>query len=600
MGNGFALFINIAPAAVIILIVAFITVLPYRKEPAAQSLLWYFTLCIWLLLTNIGELLAPSGKATIFFAKLEYIAFLYIPIAWLSFSLRYTGWITTYIKPLITVAIVGPAIGILVVFTNDMHGLLWQSIRFIEWHGFSVLKPEYGPLYWIAFSYSWLSIGLGSLIILRSYVIGESLYHRQSLWIVTGTLLPAITNLINVTRSYHGIIKDFTPIGFALSGIFFLIGMYFHRLFWIMPVSRGAILQEIDVGILVLDRKGKIVDHNKSVDTLLSLHEILVGKDYTQCPLLKQLLEEINFEPGSQIVESQTGQTYLNNRYLKCKIQPSKLPREGTFLILEDISAQVQLINENVYIKNEYMKRETLATIGKLAASLAHEINNPLGYIKSDIRSFNDLSTQIIQELKNEEKNEIHSELLHITAGIYEGLSRIEEVTRSLLNFTRRESFETAFEMISLHDCIETTLKIMRTELQRNAELIKKYGEIPLIWGQKQAINQVFFNLFSNALQALEAFYNETGKRGILEIRTGAADATVWCEIMDTGKPIAPDQVDKLFDLFYTTKKDGYGTGIGLNLCKEIIEKKHNGRLFITSTDPVTFRIELPIQGRVT
>jgi signal transduction histidine kinase len=69
---------------------------------------------------------------------------------------------------------------------------------------------------------------------------------------------------------------------------------------------------------------------------------------------------------------------------------------------------------------------------------------------------------------------------------------------------------------------------------------------------------------------------------------------------MDTGKPIAPEQVDKLFDLFYTTKKDGYGTGIGLNLCKEIIEKKHNGRLFITSIDPVTFRIELPIDGRVT
>lgn len=596
MSNGFELFINIAPVAIVILIVAILTVLPYRKEPAAQSLLWYLSLCIWLLVTNIGELIAPPGNATVLFAKLEYIAFLYIPISWLSFSLRFTGWIKRNIKPLILSAICGPFIGILIVFTNEYHGLLWKEIYFYEWKTLSVLKPHYGPLYWVAFAYSWLSIGLGCLIIFRSYFKGESLYHRQSLWIVAGTLLPAMTSIINVTRQYHGIMKDFTPIGFAASGVFFLIGMYFHRLFWIMPVSRGAMLEDIDVGIIVLDRKGRVVDHNKSADRLLSLDEVMVGKECFQYPMLNTFLKDISYVPGVPIIEPQTGQSFINNRYLKCTMQSSGTPLNGTILIFEDISAQVSLANENMYIKNEFIKREKLASIGQLVAGLAHEINNPLGYIKSDIRSFKDLLEKLKHLIQSGEMDALYREMLSISSGIYEGLSRIEEVTRSLLQYVRNDPLDFSFETASLHDCIDSTLSILKIEFQRLAEIVRIFGTVPPLRMQKQAIKQVFFNLFSNALQAIEASYVETGKRGVLEIRTGSDNNIVWCEVMDTGKPIPSEQVNKIFDPFFTTKESGLGTGIGLGLCKDIIEARHKGKLTLISPDPVTFRIELPLK----
>ncbi|HOJ98950.1 MAG TPA: histidine kinase N-terminal 7TM domain-containing protein [Termitinemataceae bacterium] len=595
MDNGFEFFINVAPVAIVILIVAILTVVPYRKEPAARPLLWYLGLCVWLLVTNIGELIAPAGALTVFFAKLEYVAFMYIPIAWLSFSLRFTGWITKLIKPLILIAIVGPAVGILLVFTNEFHGLHWSKIYFYEWKNLSVLKPQYGPLYWVAFVYSWLSIATGCIIIFRSYLKGETLYHRQSLWIVGGTLLPAITNILNLTRQYHGIMKDFTPIGFAASGIFFLIGMYFHRLFWIMPVSRSVIIQEIDVGILVLDRRGRIVDHNRRVDELLSLDTVMVGKDYRQFPFLTQLLREIGYEEGVTRNEPQVKQIFINNYFLKCTVQSNGTPPNGTIIMLEDVSAQVALLNENMFVKNEYIKREKLATLGQLAAGLAHEINNPLAYIQSNIRSLNDLLLELKRQVQSDSLEPLFGELAAITSGIYEGFERIEEVARSLLHIARNDPLEGTFEIASIHDCIESTLNIMKIEFQRTTDIVRKFGDVPPVRMQKQAINQVLFNLFTNALQAIEVQYAETGKRGILEIRTGCDETSLWCEIMDTGKPLAPDQVDKIFDLFYTTKTEGVGTGIGLNLCREIVEKKHKGRLFLVSPDPVTFRLELPL-----
>ncbi|MCX7655883.1 MAG: ATP-binding protein [Treponemataceae bacterium] len=600
MGSGFSLFVNIAPAAIVVLIVAFVTVFPYRKEPAGQALLWYIGLCIWLLATNILELIAPPGSQTILFAKLQYVAFLYIPIAWMSFSLRYTGWVTQSKPSLILLAIIGPVLGVLVVATNEYHGLLWKKIFFFESEGFSVLRPEYGPFYWIIFMYSWLAIAGGCVIILRSYIKGEKLYYRQSLWIILGTLLPAIANIFRLTNKIHGIVKDFTPLGFALSAVFFLIGMYFHRLFWVMPVSRGVLLEEIDVGVVVLDTLGRIVDHNKSGDQLLHLEDVAVGKPYTMYPLLSEVLNTIGGYTSLKSFPSceRSGKVFCNGKTLKYTLQSSGMPLNGTVLMVEDISKEVALQTENSVIKSEYLKKEKLASLGQIAAGLIHEINNPIAYMKSDVRSLFDLLTNLSLTYSIDATDKNFQNIKDIVTGMYEGLSRIEDTTRSLLNFARNNPLEEdSQEEVLLHDCIETTLKIMKNEYQQTTDIIRHYGDIPPLRLYRRAINQVLFNLLANAVEAINVTFNETGIRGTIEISTGVSEGMVWCEILDTGKPIEQEHAQHIFDLFFTTKSPGWGTGIGLALCKEIVETKHKGKLSLVSLNPVIFRMELPLQA---
>lgn len=596
MTSGFTLFINLAPFAQLALIASFAAAFPYRKEPAAQSLLWYLILCFLLMATNALELISRTDENTILFAKLQYIAFAYLPIAWISFSFRYTGWITHTIPALIVSAILFPVILPIVVFTNDSHHLFWRTIEIISNEGYSIIRPTYGPLYWLAFGYSWSAIFIGCVVLLRSYVTGQNLYHRQSVWIAAGCLMPAAANLLRITSPLHGIVKDFTPLGYALSGISFLLGMYLHRLFWVMPVSRGVLLQQIDLGILVLDRTGLIADHNAAADRYLGLDAVAVGQKTSRYPLILGFLKEAEVSPESGVAEKTTGQIFLNERHLSWTVQPAGSEANGIIAILEDVSERVRLQTENAFIKGEFLKRAKLASIGKLTAGLAHEINNPLSYLKSDVRCLSELLDRLIKDKCPDPDSEETREVLSLANGINSGLERIEAAVRSLLSLTRQGSAETNREAVKLEDCLDSTLEIMKAEYRGIADVVKLYGETKAVRVQKAAINQVIFNILTNAVQGIREQFASIGRRGMIHVKTGTCEGDpdrIWCEIMNTGTPIQAEDSGKIFDLFFTTRSGDDGTGIGLSLSKEIIEERHGGTLKLTSLDPVIFRIEL-------
>lgn len=590
MNFGFTLFVAIAPVAAIIMILSIILILPYRKEPAAQALLWFLFFVCWLLLTNTAELIAPVGFYTLTFAKLEYLSYVYIPVVWLSFCLRYTGWITYTNKKVLLAAIGIPALLFCLVLTNDIHHLLWSHIAYIESQSFSVLKPQYGPLYWILFASSWSLTIFGTIIIISSHLTGHKLYHSQSLWILAGAILPGLANIINLSRIIPGLNKDFTPIAYALSAGCFLAGMYFHRLFWVMPIARGVIFQNLDIGILVLDPQGWIIDHNQKFDTLFNLPNICIGISYTENLPLRQLLTEAKYSTGKEFDSTKNGQFKWNESTYSYSIQPVNQWSKGIILTVADISWQVQIQADMTRIKEEFIHREKLASVGQLTAGLAHEVSSPLSYLKNDIRSLEHTIKNIFKNTDNPEQKEI----INLTKGISEGLERIENVIRTLLSFSRQGRAEPAYEEYNLRSGIDTTLEIMQGELQDVAEVVKVYGETPIIQAQKDEINQVLFNILSNALQAIKERIAIENINGRITIRTGMSDSKVFCEIENNGTPITPEIRVRLFELFFTTKPENWGTGLGLNISKEIIEQRHHGNLFLVSIDPVIFRFELP------
>jgi signal transduction histidine kinase len=590
MISGFSLFIDVAPVALVIVVASLVVLVPYLKDAAARSLFWYLWCVTLLLAANCAELIAPPGFWTLTFAKIEYISYAYIPAAWLWFSLRYTNWLDKLSRTSLMAAIFVPAILVVLVFTNDWHRLMWPHIAYLESEGLSVLRADHGPIFWALWAYSWLLLGAGSLIVFRSHFSGQMLYKKQSLWILGGMLMPGITNTVYVFHLIPGLQKDFTPVGYALSGCCFLAGMYVHRLLWIMPVTRGVIIQDLKMGILVLDRHGWIVDHNKAADDLCALRAVTVGTHSTEYPALVELFSSSGYIPGGKMTERRSGEMSWNGVQIAWTIQPANKAASGVLYTLEDISSQYELRNDIDKIKNEFINQEKLAVVGRLTAGLAHEINNPLGYLKSDVRS---LDLLIRREFSGREDRQA-AEILDISQGITDGLDRIENVIKTMLAFSRQGKVDAPFVEYRIQEGADMALEIMKHELRGTADVRREYGPTPTVFAQKTEVNQVIFNILSNALRAIKERTGEEGFKGVITIRTGPTDGGVFCEISNNGTPMPETTRKRLFELFFTTKPEQLGHGLGLNLSKEIIELRHRGTLTLVSPDPVTFRIELP------
>ena len=266
---------------------------------------------------------------------------------------------------------------------------------------------------------------------------------------------------------------------------------------------------------------------------------------------------------------------------------------------------------------NQLLQSEKLAAIGLLAAGVAHEINNPIGFVNSNLGTLNrhvtDLLTiiaayetaaasdepalasrfQHANNLKDElELDYLKTDILALLAESQEGLVRVKKIVQSMKDFSRIERRE-ACRADDLHQGIEATLNVVWNALKYKCEVRKEYGDLPLVECVLSELNQVFMNLLVNASHAIE-------ERGVVSIRTGLGEEEVWVEIADSGKGIAPENLSRIFDPFYTTKPVGQGTGLGLSLSYGIVEK-HHGRIEVTSElgKGTTFRVWLPIHQPV-
>jgi signal transduction histidine kinase len=292
---------------------------------------------------------------------------------------------------------------------------------------------------------------------------------------------------------------------------------------------------------------------------------------------------------------------------------------------LELKKAHDRLKNQNAYLEMELERRhlenqqvhlqllqsEKLAAIGQLAAGIAHEINNPVGFVNSNLNTLNTDIQDIFTLLEDYDSlladNPIAVEMLHklndlkkkidleylrddipqLISESMEGLSRVRNIVQDLKDFSHAESND--WELADLHKGIDSTLNIISNEVKYHCTVHKVYGDIPEIVCLPSQLNQVFMNLLVNAAQSIETHCEIT-------ICTGRSDREVWVEVSDNGKGIAPEHLTRLFEPFFTTKPVGKGTGLGLSISQNIV-RKHGGRIEVNSKVGLgsTFRVWLPI-----
>lgn len=254
-------------------------------------------------------------------------------------------------------------------------------------------------------------------------------------------------------------------------------------------------------------------------------------------------------------------------------------------------------INELHTAQEHLMQNEKMAAIGQLAAGVAHEINNPMGYINSNLNSLARYMDNILELIKlykmvepsllENEKFSEHASTLKSKFDIdyliedipelieesIEGTVRVKNIVQNLKEFSHVDEAE--WQLADLHQGLDSTLNIVNNEIKYKAEVIKEYGDLPQVECIASQINQVFMNLLINAAHAIEKF-------GRITIRTGIKNNNVWIEISDTGQGIKPEHLKHLFEPFFTTKPIGTGTGLGLSLSFGIV-KKHGGHIEVRS-----------------
>ena len=283
-------------------------------------------------------------------------------------------------------------------------------------------------------------------------------------------------------------------------------------------------------------------------------------------------------------------------------------------LAMQDITQDKHNQQELLVKDQALMRSEKMASIGILAAGVAHEINNPLGFITSNLRILDQYFTRMVRfdQIRQQNGHElslptqkalgesretldidyINTEGVDLIKESLVGAERVRKIVLDLKNFSRIDDLEQ--EAVTLDSCLESALNICCNELNKVATIRKEYESLPVLCHPGQ-LNQVFLNLLLNAGQAFT-----TPKPGEILLRSWHDAAFVYASVSDTGKGIPEEIRGRIFDPFFTTKDVGQGTGLGLSISCEIV-KKHQGELLVESVvgKGTTFTVKLPRTGKI-
>lgn len=310
-------------------------------------------------------------------------------------------------------------------------------------------------------------------------------------------------------------------------------------------------------------------------------------------------------------------------RYIVFEATPVKNSGGETVAIVETLvditdqkSAEAELYKAYCGLKDaqaQIFQQEKMASIGQLAAGVAHEINNPMGFISSNLGTLNKYIDRLAEFIAAEDQainassgamepeklNALRKKLKvdyilddarQLIVESLDGASRVRRIVQDLKSFSRVDLVEKGY--VNLNEALETTINIAWNEIKYVSTLNREFGEIPDIRCYPQQLNQVFLNLLVNAAHAME------GRQGSITVRTWSEDDSVFVSVADTGCGIPEDILDHIFEPFFTTKEVGRGTGLGLSISYDIV-RKHGGEITVVSEAGrgTTFTVRLPVEG---
>lgn len=369
--------------------------------------------------------------------------------------------------------------------------------------------------------------------------------------------------------------------------------------------------------VLMCDTFGKIKRCNRPVIELAGLtYEQVIDKNWMTL-LTGAGIQVVDFD-------GQHGNLFDPNsqRSYEMNVSPIRQPesplQSGTVVSIHDTTVMKtmnskleQAYTELQQTQSQVMQQEKMASIGQLAAGVAHEINNPMGFISSNLSSLGKYMEKIsafnaalveavnstgdsatldkLNDLRKKMKIDfILGDISGLLAESRDGAERVRRIVQDLKSFSHVD--EVQCKPFSVNECLTSTLNMARNEIKYIADVEQDYDpDLPLLNCYPQQLNQVFMNILVNAAHAMES-------HGVIAIKTTRESDDIVVRISDTGKGIAPENLNRIFEPFFTTKEVGKGTGLGLSISYDIV-KKHGGVMTVESEVGIgtTFTIRLPL-----
>jgi PAS domain S-box-containing protein len=452
-----------------------------------------------------------------------------------------------------------------------------------------------GPLYWSLVLWSHLCSAIGIGFIAGAIRRGRTPSERKRAAMVLGAILtPIAAHLVYLLEC--------TPLDFSLatgamapSAFFFLQGATRYGLLVAQPIVRQDVIEHFPDGILLADEEGIVLDANGAAESALgvargelvgrALRDALtclgepdadqpIGDRVAALPLRgERFSEEIRTRDGRAIEITAGAVAALGS-------QPA-----GRFVALRDRSEQrrgERLLQE----------RQKLESVGILAAGVAHEVNNPLAYVRANLAHLQKLSGELEKQLSLApgRPGSALLEFPEILAESLEGLDRIARIVESMLRFSRLP--EEGRRGVRVNELVEDALRLAALHRSHGVRVERRLGDgLPEVLGTAQRLVQVVLNLLLNARQALEGRADAR-----IVAQTRCAGASIEIAIADNGPGIPEAQRRRIFDPFFTTRAPGEGTGLGLSIASEIVHE-HGGTLECDSTpgEGSCFTIRLPV-----
>ncbi len=571
-------YLFLAPLAAIISVGVLFYAWRYRASRQMPALIWLtFSVLGWLT-CNIFDLATSTEAGTVFWAKMGYVFIMSTTLIWLQFALFYTDrhkWLKAArfawfcIVPLLT---------ILIVFTNEMHHLMWTSYTFYPvGNVLAIHILGYGAWFWVNVLYEYLLVFIGATLIVRQAFKSYTLYRQQSVWLVAGALIPIVGNVLYVFRLIPGLVQDYTSVTFAIAAVAFIIGMTRHQLFDLHPIARDAVIDSMSDAMFALDTHNRIVDLNPTALQLIELPaDDILGQSAVKAFLPWHDMVE-QFKDALEVQTDIVAEYRQQERHYDLRILPLRdrwnhitgrlivvrdiTDRKATELALRERTAELETLNEQ---------------LDAFAHTVAHDIKDPL----TGVVALSTLLRECFEELSPTAIAEYLDAITQNTirlAGIVDALLLLASVRQ--LEGVNAEPLD----MSVLISNVQKRLSVLIAERQATFVVPETW---PSVYGYGPWIEEVWANYVSNAIK-----YGGTPPQIELgcsmfdfRLSMAGADHEVQSEIhnpqsqirfwvRDNGLGLTAEQQAQLFTKFTRLRDAEPGHGLGLSIARNIIEK---------------------------
>lgn len=557
----FQIYITIIPAIVAAGVVAYSWRM--RSSPAAIALIVFMLgVMIWSVF-GLAFYVSTDFEFRRYWLSIRAVGSSILPAAWFVMAVQYTGrrrllsrWVWLL---LITEAVVYISLNL----SNDWHGLIRSNERLVFSGGnpfnYSIVKP----LFWVHAAFIYSLIALGTLILVQFLNQSHGFFRWQIGVALGGLILPATAQFLSLTGTVSA---DLTGVGFLAAGVGFAFSVYRFGLLDLVPIARSAIAENMEDGVVVLDRDQRVVDLNPAAQAMLSASHAEIMGQPTPSVLGPVLSGDQDIKTITIASVDGAGRAYIEVRVTD--IDAGKGTPGGTLVVLRDVSERIRYTLALEETEGELRALDSMKS--RFFANISHEFRTPLTLILGPLDS-------ILSRRPNDDD-------LRDIRTMRRNAERLQNLVEEILDLSRLEAGEFLLdvqktELVGFLRAVLANFQSLAEMRQVMLTLASERDQISVHIDRPQ-MEKVFINLVSNAFRAIS-------EEGSIEVIVGAiADDHVEVAVRDSGAGISSEQVPHVFDRFFQADDSAAGqhagSGIGLALVREVINL-HHGSIDVTS-----------------